>query len=766
MKKTNQLALTFAIALTGALGFTACSSSDDVVENNPNYNPETKEVTTNFIFNVSTSNAPAVSSSNAPAASADDLISVTRMSAFNTQANVTYASDFRGITNAALLSFKQYSGSALNDGKPVATAVNADKQYNFGTIVGAGKLDPNADEATSDISKSHRVIELSLPTETNALILYGKAIKTGSDREQGKITYNINQNLAQTSFSMCKIVPETPDISNPQIYQAALLQYENLIAHVLTEIVNSSVPNGTELSYETSSITLTSDLKWSDFVTVSADKKLSVKMTSPIDPTGKTPICALGEILSKSFVTLNTIYADELRAGSGEAVSVMMRDLMAVINTVANANPTSLTEVVAQTVANAIKTNVEKYFDPDDEYEWRLAGTVKTRMTAVLDNDKQKVNDESNLNIFPTDFNLPLGSVILQFIIAENSAKTGYDFSYAYKGSVETYAMGGSSTTTDAFDPMNYVYPAELCYFGNSPVRVSNDTKVANDFPDGVDNWENNTNWTGWTLGHVLSSTRSVAMRNSINYGTALLATTVRYGAQTLEDNNASIQYQRLGATEANNTIDVTSNDTHFQLTGVLVGGQEAEVGWNYLAKSATPGFGSMVYDNVGTINIPRAAASTGGNRSETTYTLLWDNWQQSLLNQKQRDVYVALEFKNNSAGFWGENNFIRNGATFYIVGKLDPDEGHSTTDRSEGITWPANQALPPYNADGSTIKQRRVFIQDFVTAANFVIGSTSLQHALVSVPDLRSGQISLGLSVDLKWQTGLVFNDIVLGDQ
>ena len=766
MKKTNQLALTFAIALTGALGFTACSSSDDVVENNPNYNPETKEVTTNFIFNVSTSNAPAVSSSNAPAASADDLISVTRMSAFNTQANVTYASDFRGITNAELLSFKQYSGSALNDGKPVATAVNADKQYNFGTIVGAGKLDPNADEATSDISKSHRVIELSLPTETNALILYGKAIKTGSDREQGKITYNINQNLAQTSFSMCKIVPETPDISNPQIYQAALLQYENLIAHVLTEIVNSSVPNGTELSYETSSITLTSDLKWSDFVTVSADKKLSVKMTSPIDPTGKTPICALGEILSKSFVTLNTIYADELRAGSGEAVSVMMRDLMAVINTVANANPTSLTEVVAQTVANAIKTNVEKYFDPDDEYEWRLAGTVKTRMTAVLDNDKQKVNDESNLNIFPTDFNLPLGSVILQFIIAENSAKTGYDFSYAYKGSVETYAMGGSSTTTDAFDPMNYVYPAELCYFGNSPVRVSNDTKVANDFPDGVDNWENNTNWTGWTLGHVLSSTRSVAMRNSINYGTALLATTVRYGAQTLEDNNASIQYQRLGATEANNTIDVTSNDTHFQLTGVLVGGQEAEVGWNYLAKSATPGFGSMVYDNVGTINIPRAAASTGGNRSETTYTLLWDNWQQSLLNQKQRDVYVALEFKNNSAGFWGENNFIRNGATFYIVGKLDPDEGHSTTDRSEGITWPANQALPPYNADGSTIKQRRVFIQDFVTAANFVIGSTSLQHALVSVPDLRSGQISLGLSVDLKWQTGLVFNDIVLGDQ
>ena len=56
-------------------------------------------------------------------------------------------------------------------------------------------------------------------------------------------------------------------------------------------------------------------------------------------------------------------------------------------------------------------------------------------------------------------------------------------------------------------------------------------------------------------------------------------------------------------------------------------------------------------------------------------YTLLWDNWDQSLKGSKQRDVYVAVEFKNNSKNFFGENNLIRNGATFYIVGKLDPDK-------------------------------------------------------------------------------------------
>lgn len=125
---------------------------------------------------------------------------------------------------------------------------------------------------------------------------------------------------------------------------------------------------------------------------------------------------------------------------------------------------------------------------------------------------------------------------------------------------------------------------------------------------------------------------------------------------------------------------------------------------------------------------------------------------------------------------FYGQNNLIRSGATFYIVGKLDPDKRPSSltdvtdaayaADKSLGITWPTNYALPPYDTDGTTIKERRVFMQDYLTSATFVIGENSLQHALVSVPDLRSGQISLGLSVDLNWRTGLVFNDVILGEQ
>ena len=50
------------------------------------------------------------------------------------------------------------------------------------------------------------------------------------------------------------------------------------------------------------------------------------------------------------------------------------------------------------------------------------------------------------------------------------------------------------------------------------------------------------------------------------------------------------------------------------------------------------------------------------------------------------------------------------------------------------------------------------------MTEANFVIGEESLKKAMVTVPDLRSAQMSVGLSVDLKWSTGLIFNNVILG--
>ena len=756
MKKFKFFAYAGAIALLSMTAFSACSSSDDLAEgtNNPNTNPQANEVSVDFVFNVSTSNE----SSNPPANAA-----AMRMTAANTQA--TADMPFRGINNAYLGIFKQ-----AQDGKIVASnAVAPTKIHSFGTIIAPQGIDPDGDGSTTP--KSKRIIQLSLPTETNTLMFWGKAIKNGGDMEQGRITMDLSTtDLAKTSFSLCKIVPETADPATPDINQTTLQNYQKLMAAALTEIVNTSISKNVSYGGKTENM----NIKWSDYVEVtgaSGSRTLAVRTTEPFkDGTNDIPISALSEILSKTFRTLNTIYANELRAGYGEAVATMIDDMMSVIDNVANATVVSFQEEVARQVAVAIRDNVKKIFSADnsDRYKWKDATAVKK----ALDSNIELATVHNNLNEFPATFNLPLGSVILQFIIKEPEAPaTAFEFAYQYKSSVQTYAMGGSTTTNSAFDPKNYLYPAELCYFGNSPIRVSDDTKQANQYPDGASDWNSSTLWSqNWTANsHVLSSTRTVAMRDNINYGTAMLKTMVKYGAATLQDNNSKLQKDWTGATEPNNTISATG-DNAFQLTGVLIGGQEAEVGWNYIAKAATPGFGNMIYDKAKSdagdyIVIPKWDTSqASATATAPMYTLVWDNWEQAELGDKQRDVYVALEFKNNAKDFYGKNNLIRKGATFYIVGKLDPDAGRSTTDRSEGITWPTNYALPPYDADGNTIKERRIFIQDFVTTATFIIGEKSLQEALVAVPDLRAGQISLGLSVDVSWETGLTFDDLELG--
>jgi hypothetical protein len=317
--------------------------------------------------------------------------------------------------------------------------------------------------------------------------------------------------------------------------------------------------------------------------------------------------------------------------------------------------------------------------------------------------------------------------------------------------------MGGGSQ-----DINKYLFPAELMYYGNSPVRVTDDAHETGHYPNTVGTWDNDDTWstgvlagtTGWTKdAKVKSTTRSVAMQKDINYGTALLKTTVKYGAANLKDNNHAIQAARSGADEPDATITVSGDS--FKLTGVLIGGVTQTVGWNYVNKGGD--FDNMVYDN----NIPnQTIPATVDTPSEPNYTLVWDNWNSALANNAQSPVYVALEFVNNAKDFWGNANRVRKGGTFYIVGKLDPS----------GMPFPSRTAtnynLPPYNNDatGTTIEASRVFIQDFMTTANFTIGETSLQHAYVTVPDLRSSEISLGLSVDIIWETGLNFN-VVLGE-
>ena len=363
----------------------------------------------------------------------------------------------------------------------------------------------------------------------------------------------------------------------------------------------------------------------------------------------------------------------------------------------------------------------------------------------------------TELGIYPAQFNLPQGSTHVKF----DDTKKAFYYVEEYNSS----AVGGGTFTVD-----DYYYPAELCYFGNSPLRVSGTEHVVGDYPASVSLWntEETTSWSAdWSVSHVQSSTRSVAMKNDINYGTSLLCTTVGYNTLTLKDNNKAIQQRDYGVVEDDKTITVIG--TSFKLVGVVIGDQWPKVGWNFLPKTTDPGNANYrkgyIYDNQITNNgaIPASTTTT----SEPNYTLVFDNYQDMRVAvpevpaNTQPKVYVALEFQNNSGvDFFGKDNLIANGSNFYLIGELDPST-------KTGPVLPTYHALPPYDATAygdATKTVPRVFIQDHMTTANFKIGENSLKYAYLTVPDLRSSSVTLGLSVDLNWSTGLVFDNIVVG--
>ena len=629
-------------------------------------------------------------------------------------------------------------------------------------------------------------------------MLYGKAIKsttTHADQEQGKIDFHVGTGGSDTYFRLQKRLTN----------QTTLTQTQNLLTTVLNRIAQAGLiqetigqqrnlryafwwPNKVEATAEEREIIFTPEQ--TTYISGTSKKVIgAVENTlyfgtkqwlnygsdyrDNLQTPGTHDMKALEEILGEAYYLFTHIENTEVRAGSGVSIEQTIGDLWTVINKVREKttdNPvgaiaTSVPEYIAQLVAERMHTILTNYFlGAGAGCTFQTVNHIKTNLNIYLGIDPATFSQVTDVASFPANLNLPLGAAQL------TCAETTGTFSYKDNEGI-TFGINGSSGTAIS----KIMWPAELCYFGNSPIRVSNDAKVKTDYPQKVSDWEDDTKWSGFTKNsHVVSSTRSVAMQNDINYGTALLKTTVKYGVSELHDNNSIIH-----TGEVDNIITPTAGT--FTLTGVLVGGQNDEMGWNYIRKYTADetdansvdhykDFNFVIYDNaIGAgnagISVPVSSAS------DANYTMVFDNYDSSKDETHQNDVYVCLEFQNKSGqDFYGEKNLIRKDATFYLVGKLTPSDATNYTGENE-IQWPtatANtvcHALPPYNTtNGSTIQAKRVFIQDYMTTANFTIGTNSLRHAFSTVPDLRSAQTSLGLSVDLKWQTGLNFNNVLLG--
>lgn len=722
MKKYFNYAFLGAIALSGTFGFTACSSSDDTlaeqpkVENNPTYDPVTKSVTTKFVLNVSSA-------------------ATTRQSS----AIVQKAANFRGMQDAKLIGLATgkastflapYNGETTQTDWTTGSNIKA-KVYDLGTLYGSTAVD-NTGNKNRDES-SHRIVELTLPVTTDAMLVYGRAIPDETVALNGKVTmptsYAAPENI---TFGL------TSRLENSDAYQ----QTCNLAALIFDRIMLSEVA--------AHSFSSTGALTKNDY-TQKADlpalkwRTIGTKTQSEID--ALTP---LEQKLAVAYKVIRDTYKDagSIHSGSAAAICNVIDDIYSIAKETADAKATSDAELNAQRLADVIITRIGYYFDrnvtPTTFHDLGDAGTDGSVKKYLIDNagvTAAQFNDggtygkvtDTYLKGYPHAFNIPDGVAQLTFEdFVEGTSITG---GFVFKTLDNSSSLIDLSST---LNPSKYTYPAELLYFDNSLLRVNDNEVAAADYPNGYKVWDDNA-WTGWTTGPVASTTRSVAVKNNINYGVAMLSTKVTYDGtigDNFEDNRPAAEGVKLSANDIKKLT----------LTGVLIGGQYKNVGWNFIRTDegdANKNF--VIFDN----QIANGAIPTPDDTPN--YTLVFDNYSNDNGN-----VRVALEFTNNSAkDIYGIGGMIPKGGVFYLAGVLD-----LSTTTSQDIEWPTHYAIPPYtDAGGTNTTKKRVFIQDYLTTATFKIGQNSLKNAYTTIPDLRASQISLGLSVDLNWRQGLNFN-------
>lgn len=298
---------------------------------------------------------------------------------------------------------------------------------------------------------------------------------------------------------------------------------------------------------------------------------------------------------------------------------------------------------------------------------------------------------------FPFVCNVPDGSVAVQFVEESNKFVSA------------TYNMGAAYNSWSITEPSTYRKPSSLYYFVQTPVKTR-DTEWLNTNLAGKNNWNDVVSEYSGTK--VTASTRSMILEKPVQYGVAALETNVVASSSTLQDEKGD-----------NKTITGKLN-----ITGIIIGGQK-NVDWKFQPTGANE---YAVYDKNFCYNADGTATNPVLNTSDLTqknYTLLLETTAGTAVN-------VAIEFENNMEDFYGKDHMlIAKGTKFYLLAQLNPAAGAGVTDN------------PGKNT---------VFLQDYLTKAKFKV--TSLKNAYNIIPDLRSPKLEFGLSVDLKWETGMDF--------
>ena len=545
------------------------------------------------------------------------------------------------------------------------------KFFVFG-MIGAMALSFNA--CTSDDEVANENIDQK-EVKTRFALSLTNSVKTRMDANLAQVDEQFRGMKDIQLFPFSTAISATTTIQNNPIALAQFDEFfaENVNAKVYTDvtipvgtsdflfygrIVNNGGQGQLKASYEEN--TLQSGSTVADAINFS----LVPIVETPSFEGGQAIIDGLNAVYAKipadaSWNEVRTAF-QSLKAGSWASVAAFMEDLYA-----------------------AVKAG--------DPAETVITGAIVD--AGFVTADGKAVEKEDG---FPRALNIPDGAVQVAF----------NDGNFAYvDGSVD----GMSVPTMDV-----YTKPAELFYTVNSKGVIDEATTHADNFKkQEYEEWAQviEGEYRG-NVAPVTLQTKSVVLRDQVQYAVGRLDATVKVSAETVKDSGAE-------GKEAN---FVTVPAGGYTITGILIGGQK-QVTWDFTPVEDADEF--TIYD----ANVEGAAVV--GTASEPMYTLALETKADQVVN-------IAVEFVNTGNDFYGINHqVIPAGTKFYLVAQLDPKKASNY-------------------ASGTLDK---VFFQDHATKLDLTIGETSLQNAYNVVPDLRSPKLEFGLSVNLEWQQGLIFD-------
>lgn len=273
----------------------------------------------------------------------------------------------------------------------------------------------------------------------------------------------------------------------------------------------------------------------------------------------------------------------------------------------------------------------------------------------------------------------------------------------------------------------DYVYPMSLQYQICSDILAADQLVFQTDPENQPDTYNEFDDWEAVISEYenqnadtkVKNSTQSVIMKKQVEYAV---------GCMSLQACIDDVSYLY----DANHK-EIYFSPGDFVLKGYIIGGQH-EVDYNFQPLEDETNIKEFaIYDSyLNGSNQPivlRKVTPTAAN-----YIL-------GLGTKSNKPINIAIEIENKGQAFQGADGVIPTGGTFYLVAELDPIQGSS----------PAGM-----NYD-------QIFDRDHATTVLLTITQTGLSTATYGMPNLDVPHPTVGLNVDLSWQTGLYYDEVSL---